>query len=64
MNFVQRLREVLHLEDPPPTDERSIKAKRLEELAAEVDETSAAIGEIKKQAELGSYHRVSVGPRR
>lgn len=49
-------------------DERERHAKDIEqatlelgELAAETYEQAAAVAEMKKQARLGSYHRVRLG---
>ncbi len=57
----RRLLDVLHLKHLAElADERSIRAKNLEELEGLSTDMTAAIRDMSKQARLGSYHRVRI----
>lgn len=71
MNWHRVADVLLRRTDGEETDERSIKAKKIAGMSAELDgletevrQTNVAIHDMSKQARLGSYSRVSIGPRR
>ena len=63
MNW-HRLAEVFGMRPPEPTDDRSTKAQRLARLEVEVHDVETKIAAIDRQSRVGSYSRVSIGPRR